>query len=107
MRHVQSVTLAATVVLTSFSSVFAVQNPFTPRGVRSPWIEDRRPQTMTRTRTRLALLGLMAALGASACTPTVRLQVDPIQIYAKLDADVRVRLDKELQDLLVENPNLF
>jgi hypothetical protein len=62
---------------------------------------------MTRTRTRLALLGLMAALGVSACTPTVRLQVDPIQIYAKLDADVRVRLDKELQDLLVENPNLF
>lgn len=62
---------------------------------------------MTRTRTRLALLGLMAALGASACTPTVRLQVDPIQIYAKLDADVRVRLDKELQDLLIENPNLF
>jgi hypothetical protein len=42
-----------------------------------------------------------------ACTPTVRLQVDPITIYAKLDADVRVRLDKELQDLLVENPNLF
>lgn len=62
---------------------------------------------MTRTRTRLALLGLVAALGVSACTPTVRLQVDPIQIYAKLDADVRVRLDKELQDLLVENPNLF
>ncbi len=62
---------------------------------------------MNRTRTRVALLGLVAALGASACTPTVRLQVDPIQIYAKLDADVRVRLDKELQDLLVENPNLF
>jgi len=33
--------------------------------------------------------------------------VDPINIYAKLDADVRVRLDKELQDLLAENPNLF
>lgn len=62
---------------------------------------------MTRTRMRLALLGLVAAVGVSACTPTVRLQVDPIQIYAKLDADVRIRLDKELQDLLVENPNLF
>ncbi|HEY0102151.1 MAG TPA: YnbE family lipoprotein [Brevundimonas sp.] len=62
---------------------------------------------MTRTRTPVALLGLIAVLGAAACTPTVRLQVDPIQIYAKLDADVRVRLDKELQDLLVENPNLF
>jgi hypothetical protein len=37
----------------------------------------------------------------------VRLQVDPIQIYARLDADVRVRLDQELQQLLRENPNLF
>ena len=62
---------------------------------------------MTRTRNSLALIGLIAAVGVSACTPTVRLQVDPIQIYAKLDADVRIRLDRELQDLLVENPNLF
>jgi len=61
----------------------------------------------TRTYTHLALLGLIAAMATGACTPTVRLQVDPIQIYAKLDADVRIRLDKELQDLLVENPNLF
>lgn len=62
---------------------------------------------MNRKRAIVALLGLFAAVSAAACTPTVRLQVDPIQIYAKLDADVRVRLDKELQDLLVENPNLF
>lgn len=62
---------------------------------------------MRRTPQTLALIGMIAAIGASACTPTVRLQVDPIQIYAKLDADVRVRLDKELQDLLAENPNLF
>lgn len=63
---------------------------------------------MTRQKTRrtVALLGLVA-LGATACTPTVRLQVDPIQIYAKLDADMRVRLDQELQELLRENPNLF
>ncbi len=54
----------------------------------------------------LAALGAVAVM-TSACTPTVRLQVDPIQIYAKLDADVRVRLDQELQDLLRENPNLF
>ncbi len=45
--------------------------------------------------------------GVVACAPTIRLQVDPIQIYAKLDADVRVRLDQELRDLLEENPNLF
>lgn len=63
---------------------------------------------MTRNQTRraVALLGFLA-VAAAACTPTVRLQVDPIQIYAKLDADVRVRLDRELQELLAENPNLF
>jgi len=63
---------------------------------------------MTGKRQTAALIALALVGGtAAACTPTVRLQVDPIQIYAKLDADVRVRLDKELQDLLVANPNLF
>ena len=56
-------------------------------------------------------LALSASLGAAgmlaACTPTVRVQVDPINIYAKLDADVRVRLDREVQDLIRNNPDLF
>jgi len=59
---------------------------------------------------RIALSGMAAAImaaGLAACTPTIRLQVDPIQINATLDANVRVKLDKELQDLLRENPNLF
>ncbi len=65
---------------------------------------------MTRTKSRrtVAVLGLMAlATGVAACTPTVRVQVDPITINARLDADIRVRLDRELQNLLAENPNLF
>jgi hypothetical protein len=37
----------------------------------------------------------------------VRVKVDPINIYAKLDADVRVRLDKDVQALIQQNPNLF
>ncbi|MEQ7155982.1 YnbE family lipoprotein [Brevundimonas aurifodinae] len=56
---------------------------------------------------RTTLLAVGAATLLAGCTPTIRLQVDPIQIYAKLDADVRVRLDQELRDLLAENPNLF
>jgi hypothetical protein len=55
----------------------------------------------------VAALGLAVAMAVAACTPTIRLQVDPIQIYAKLDADVRVRLDQQLQTLLQQNPNLF
>nr|MBW0150846.1 YnbE family lipoprotein [Phenylobacterium sp.] len=39
--------------------------------------------------------------------PTVRVQVDPITIYAKLDADVRVRLDEDVKALIQQNPNLF
>lgn len=62
---------------------------------------------MIRRRASLPLIALALAGVAAGCTPTVRLQVDPIQIYAKLDADVRVRLDQELRDLLQENPNLF
>ena len=53
----------------------------------------------------LLLPALSAPLGA--CTPTVRVEVAPINIYAKLDADVRVRLDKEVQSVITQNPNLF
>ena len=57
---------------------------------------------------QLAGLGLGAGFAAvAACAPTIRLEVAPIQIYAKLDADVRVKLDQELQQLLQQNPNLF
>ena len=51
------------------------------------------------------LLACAAPLGA--CTPTVKVEVAPINIYAKLDADVRVRLDKEVQSVISQNPNLF
>ena len=51
----------------------------------------------------LLLLGLMPA----ACSPTVTVDVKPITIYAKLDADVRLRLDQEVKDLIQKNPNLF
>ena len=52
----------------------------------------------------------IAATGLStlgACTPTIRVEVAPINIYAKLDADVRVRLDKEVQSAISQNPDLF
>ncbi len=58
---------------------------------------------MTR---RFALLALTGA-ALSACTPTVRVEVAPINIYARLDAEVRIRLDQAVQDLIRENPDLF
>lgn len=55
---------------------------------------------------RLFLIGALG-LVAAACTPTIRVEVAPINIYAKLDADVRVRLDKEVQTAISQNPDLF
>lgn len=53
--------------------------------------------------------GAAAALGLAlaACAPTIHVKVDPINIYAKLDADVRVRLDKEVQAAIAQNPDAF
>jgi hypothetical protein len=55
---------------------------------------------------RIFLVAVLAA-SAAACTPTIRVEVAPISIYAKLDADVRVRLDKEVQTAITQNPDLF
>ena len=55
---------------------------------------------------RIFLIAVLAA-SAAACTPTIRVEVAPISIYAKLDADVRVRLDKEVQTAITQNPDLF
>lgn len=52
-------------------------------------------------------LGALALAGAAACTPTVRVEVAPINIYAKLDADVRLRLDEDVKALIQQNPELF
>ena len=53
------------------------------------------------------LLVFAALFASQGCTPTVRVEVAPINIYARLDADVRVRLDQEVQSLIQQNPNLF
>ena len=51
-----------------------------------------------------AVAGLAFAYGGCA---TIRVDVKPITIYAKLDADVRLRLDDDVKALIKQNPNLF
>ena len=86
-----------------------IQAAFTYSRARSP--QPNRtgaPAAMTQRPLALVLLGAsLLTGGVVACAPTIKLEVAPIQIYAKLDADVRVRLDRELQQLLQDNPNLF
>jgi hypothetical protein len=60
----------------------------------------------------LAAAGAMAFAGATAaCTPTVKLQAPdkPIEINlnVKIDQEVRVRLDKDVEDLIANNPDVF
>jgi hypothetical protein len=59
---------------------------------------------------RVAILVLTAAsslAGLAACTPTIDVKVEPINIYAKLDADLRVKLDDDVKSLAQKNPDLF
>ncbi len=55
-------------------------------------------------------IGLVAVF-ASACAPRVQIAAPdkPIEINlnVKIDQEVRVRLDKEVEDLIEENPDLF
>ncbi len=59
-----------------------------------------------------ALGGLaLAALVASACTPTIRVEAprEPITINLniKLDADVRLRIEKSAKNDIKNNPEIF
>ena len=59
------------------------------------------------TRLHVAALHAQAEDDAKGLLETIRVEVAPINIYAKLDADVRVRLDKEVQSAISQNPDLF
>ncbi len=65
---------------------------------------DQQPTGRLAAATLIVLL--LAAL-ASGCAPTINVKVAPISIYAKLDADIRIKLDKEVETAIQQNPNLF
>jgi ABC-type glycerol-3-phosphate transport system substrate-binding protein len=55
---------------------------------------------------------LMAAAGGLAACSTVTLkgsEEEPIvvNLNVKIDQEVRVRLDKDIEDLIAENPDIF
>lgn len=54
-----------------------------------------------------AAAAALSALSLAACAPTIHVKVDPITIYAKLDANVRLQLDQDVKALIQKNPNLF
>lgn len=63
---------------------------------------------MAQTRILLVAAG---AAALAACTPTVRIEPSdkPIKIdlNVKIDQTVRIQLDREVEDLIADNPDLF
>jgi hypothetical protein len=59
----------------------------------------------------LTLAGAGIALSMAGCTPTVQLAAPDkpitINLNVKIDQEVRVRIDRELEDLIAKNPDLF
>ena len=60
---------------------------------------------------QVSLLAIAANISLSACTVTHKIEPssEPIRIDldVKIDQEVRVRLDKEVDDLIADNPDLF
>ena len=62
-------------------------------------------------RSSLAAGAVALAATAVACTPTVKLQAPDkpivINLNVKIDQNVKIQIDKDLEDLLAKNPDLF
>jgi len=56
-------------------------------------------------------LAVAVAMSVAACTPTVRIEASDkpitINLNVKIDQEIRVRLDKDLEDAIAKNPDLF
>lgn len=58
------------------------------------------------------VIGAVGAAGLlAACSPTVKLEAPdkPIEINlnVKIDQEVRIKLDREVEGLIADNPDLF
>lgn len=66
---------------------------------------------MRRWMAPLALAAVPASAMTVACTPTVQVAAPdrPIEINlnVRIDQEIRVRLDREVEDLITNNPDLF
>ena len=65
---------------------------------------------MTASHPLLVPSAALAAL-AAACAPTVKVQAPdkPIEINlnVRIDQEVRVKLDRDVEELIADNPDLF
>jgi len=56
-------------------------------------------------------MAALLPLALMACSPTVKIEPSDkpivINLNVKIDQEVRVRLDKDVEDLIANNPDLF
>lgn len=62
---------------------------------------------MNRQLVSLCLAGFLI----TGCSPTVKIQAPDkpitINLNVKIDQEIRVKLDKDVEDLIADNPDLF
>ncbi len=67
--------------------------------------------TMMEKRIGLPVVAGVVVCSLAACQPTVKIEAPdkPIEINlnVKIEQEIRVKVDRELDDLLAENPDLF
>jgi len=60
---------------------------------------------------KLILIAGSAGLLASACTPTVKVEAPDkpitINLNVKIDQEIRLKIDKDVEELIADNPDLF
>ncbi len=70
-----------------------------------------RVRTMMEKRIGLPIVAGVVVGSLAACQPTVKIEAPdkPIEINlnVKIEQEIRVKVDRELDDLLAENPDLF
>ena len=70
---------------------------------------DKRTRSR-RLKTTFLIAGVSSVMLLS-CSPTVKVEApdEPIEINLniKIEQDVRVRLDKDVEDLIADNPDIF
>jgi hypothetical protein len=69
------------------------------------------PRLADAAATRRALAGLVLAAAVAACSPTVKVQAPdkPIEINlnVRIEQEVRVKIDRELESAFQENDDIF
>ena len=60
---------------------------------------------------KISLIGLVSIAALPACTHTVKFEPSDkpivININLNIQQEIRVRLDKDIEDLLADNPDVF